>query len=272
METETRRVDLELAVQDVDGVRTAAAVGAARVELCAALGATGGITPSMGAVGLAVETGLPVHVLIRPRPGSFVYSPEELAVAEADTQSALRVGAAGVVIGALTDGGTIDRAAVERLVGTARDIAPDAEITFHRAIDTALHAGHEPAALLEQLAGPSVTRILTSGGSNDWGLGLPVLRTLVAASARLGSPLQIMAGGGVRLGVIPALLDAGADAIHVSAKHHVNPSGVSAAPGQGRPDHEATALGLAASIARALPLEAPAPGTLTRLPGAPPTV
>ncbi|MFH6690472.1 copper homeostasis protein CutC, partial [Cellulosimicrobium funkei] len=43
-----RDVALELAVQDPDGVRVAAAVRAHRVELCVGLGATGGLTPSAG--------------------------------------------------------------------------------------------------------------------------------------------------------------------------------------------------------------------------------
>ena len=46
---------LEIAVQDVAGVRVAAEVGAARVELCVALGATGGLTPSVGLVEAVVD-------------------------------------------------------------------------------------------------------------------------------------------------------------------------------------------------------------------------
>ncbi|MGO1294756.1 MAG: copper homeostasis protein CutC, partial [Cellulosimicrobium funkei] len=76
-----RDVALELAVQDPDGVRVAAAVRAHRVELCVGLGATGGLTPSAGlveaAVAAAAEADGPgprveVHVLVRPRPGGFV--------------------------------------------------------------------------------------------------------------------------------------------------------------------------------------------------------
>ncbi|MDQ4504364.1 copper homeostasis protein CutC [Sinomonas sp. ASV322] len=247
-------IDLELAVQDLDGVLTARAVGATRVELCAALGATGGITPSLGTIRVAVETGLPVHVLVRPRPGSFVYTEDEAAVAEADIEAALRAGAAGVVVGALTPHGTIDARALARFVAAARDAAPHAEVTFHRAIDTAIAGGNDPEGLLETLGHAGVDRILTSGGATDWRHGLPVLRRLVAAAHSHVDRVEVMAGGGVRLGDLPTLLDAGVDAVHVSAKQSVNPSGVRAAPGQGLPDYESTDRVLAGRIAAALPL------------------
>ncbi|WP_422933347.1 copper homeostasis protein CutC [Sinomonas sp. P47F7] len=255
MDLTQRHVDLELAVQDVDGARIARAVGATRVELCAALGTTGGITPSLGAIQLAVETELPIHVLVRPRPGAFVYSPDELAVAEADARAALRAGAAGVVFGALTARGTISRPDLERLIGAARDESPAAEVTFHRALDTALHAGHPPERLLEELAHCGVTRVLTSGGASEWSTGLPMLRRIVAA-ARLTPGLEVMAGGGVRLSLLPNLVETGVDAIHASAKHHVNPHDGASAPGQGHPGFEATDARLAAGIANALPRRA----------------
>ena len=41
---------IEIAVQDAAGARIARQEGADRVELCVALGATGGLTPSVGLV------------------------------------------------------------------------------------------------------------------------------------------------------------------------------------------------------------------------------
>ncbi|MEA5455138.1 copper homeostasis protein CutC [Sinomonas sp. JGH33] len=247
-------IDLELAVQDLDGVRTAQAVGATRVELCAALGATGGITPSVGTIRAAVETGLPVHVLVRPRPGTFVYTSDEIAVIEADIRAALRAGAAGVVVGALTDEASIDTKALGRFVAAARGILPRAEVTFHRAIDTAIAGGNDPESLLGTLSRAGVNRILTSGGATDWRRGLPVLRRLVAAAHGQAARVEVMAGGGVRLGDLAALLEAGVDAIHVSAKQSINPGALMTAPGQGDPDYESTDPELAAQIAAALPL------------------
>ena len=50
-----------------------------------------------------------VHALIRPRPGDFLYSREELAVMRQDVLHAASCGAHGVVLGMLTPGGTIDQ-------------------------------------------------------------------------------------------------------------------------------------------------------------------
>ena len=74
--TLTGAPQLELAVEDAEGVRLAASIGAARVELCAALAETDGITPSIGTIERACRVGLPVHVLVRPRPGNFTYTDE----------------------------------------------------------------------------------------------------------------------------------------------------------------------------------------------------
>ena len=126
---------LEIAVQDVAGAVVSADLGADRLELCAALAATGGLTPSIGlldAVVAALPSRVGVHVLVRPRAGSFVYTADELDVQVRDVRAAVRSGAAGVVVGALTATGTVDRGAVVRLV----EAADGREVTFHRALDT----------------------------------------------------------------------------------------------------------------------------------------
>ena len=66
---------VEVCVTSIASARMAEAAGADRLELCAEL-AVGGVTPAPGllqAIREAVE--IPVHVLIRPRSGDFVYSP-----------------------------------------------------------------------------------------------------------------------------------------------------------------------------------------------------
>jgi copper homeostasis protein len=209
---------LELAVEGVAGVRLAASVGAARVELCAALAETEGITPSIGTVEQACEFGLPVHVLVRPRPGSFTYSAEELDVIDRDVFAALGAGAAGVVVGILAADGNPDVAAIRRVVEAVRERNPDAEVTFHRAFDAALAAGADPAGALTRLEQAGVARVLTSGGSPDCSAGLPMLGHLVDLGRKHAPSVQVMAGGGVTLGLVPALLQSGVHAVHTSAR------------------------------------------------------
>ncbi len=211
-----RDVALEIAVQDTDGVRIATEVGARRVELCSALGATGGLTPSVGlleaAVSVAAEAargGVPVevHPLVRPRPGGFVFSAAELDVQVRDVRAAVAAGAAGVVIGALTSDGLVDETAVRALVAAAGG----REVTFHRAIDVV----EDVTPALDLLAGLGVTRVLTSGGAARSVDGVDRLRAMARHSA---GRVQIQAGGGVRAQDMGDLVAAGVDAVHLSAK------------------------------------------------------
>src|SRR6478752_6395025 len=226
------RIAVEIAVQDVAGVRIALAAGADRVELCSALG-MGGLTPSAGlvraAVAAAETAGRPgfVHVLVRPRGGGFVYDGDEVALTEADIRFAREAGAGGVVVGALDEAGRVDRPAMERLAAAAGDV----ELTFHRALDIVGDA----VLAIDALAELGVTRVLTSGGVIRSIDGVAGLRALADRSA---GRVQVMAGGGVRVEDIPALVAAGVDAVHLSARDtvHSAPSG----PGGGAATYDIT--------------------------------
>ncbi|CAN0513708.1 unnamed protein product, partial [Ectocarpus sp. 8 AP-2014] len=95
-------VVLECCLEGVESASQARSGGAHRIELCANL-AQGGVTPSAGDIEgalLAVRgSRTRVHVLIRPRPGDFVYSVLEKQVMEKDVSAAVKAGAHGVVIG-----------------------------------------------------------------------------------------------------------------------------------------------------------------------------
>jgi copper homeostasis protein len=149
---------VEIAVQDAAGARAALDAGADRLELCQAL-ETGGLTPSLGILEsvLAAVDPLLVNVLVRPRAGGFVYSAEEAAVVEADIRACVERGAGGVVVGALTRDGLLDRDAMRRW----RDAAGTASVVFHRAID----ASADPRAVFDSLMAEGVDRVLTSGGA-----------------------------------------------------------------------------------------------------------
>lgn len=229
------RLAVEIVAQDLEGVRIALAEGADRVELCSAL-VTGGLTPSAAlieaAAGLARDAGLTsfVHVLIRSRPGDFVYSDEELSLMHRDAAHAIRLGASGVVVGALDASGAIDLAAVSGF----RDAAGDGETTFHRALDLS----PDPVPTLADLARLGVTRVLTSGSAPRVADGMDVLRALAAA----GSGVQIMAGGGATPQDAPALREVGADALHLSARRTV--TGGPMGPGGGGAAYDATDAGI----------------------------
>jgi copper homeostasis protein len=200
----------ELAVQDTDGLAVAARLGVDRVELCSAL-PLGGVTPSLALIEAAVAPPRmpPVHVLIRPRPGGFRYTADEAALMVRDVRHAVAAGAAGVVLGGVRDG-RIDTELMRRAV----DAAGGATVTFHRAFDMLA----DPVDGIETLARLGVHRILSAGGPATVADGLPGLARLVRAA---GGRVEIMAGGGVRPGLVGDLVRTGVAAIHASAKRTV---------------------------------------------------
>ncbi len=200
-----RRVAFELAVQDAFGLGVAQRVAADRIELCAAL-SVGGLTPSAALIERGVEVGVPAHVLVRPRAGDFDYDDDERRLIARDVRIALDAGADGVVVGGLRDG-AVDLDLMRAVV----DEAGAAAVTFHRAFDVL--DGRERA--LAQLVELGVGRVLTSGGAARAVDGVAEIERLVRGAA---GAVEIMAGGGVTRENVGALLDAGVDAVHASAK------------------------------------------------------
>lgn len=199
----------ELAVQDAAGIAVAVRVRPERIELASAL-PTGGLTPSIGLIRTAVDTGLSVHVLVRPRLGDFEYGDADIDVLVADVREAVDAGADGVVVGATRDG-TVDVDVVRSVL----DIAGGVEVTFHRAFDTV----SDRRAALDALAALGVTRILTSGGAGSAADALEELRLL---SRHAAGAVQIMAGAGVDASNVAAIAETGVDAVHASAKRIVS--------------------------------------------------
>ena len=202
-------IAVEICVQDVAGAQAALDGGARRVELCSAL-EVGGLTPSIGMIeSVRALTGRAgwLSVLVRPRPGGYVYTPAEVEVTCADIARAVEAGADGVVVGSLTPEGQVQRSHLRDFVGAAQGRT----VTFHRAFDV---IRNRPAAL-EVLVESGIDRILTSCGEEHAVDAADELARLVDAAA---GRLELMAGGGVRPRDIPILAAAGCDAVHLSAK------------------------------------------------------
>ena len=92
---------LEICVETLDNAQIADRGGAHRIELCGEL-AGGGVTPSLGLLEQVVSSiSIPVHSMIRPRGGDFLYNAGEFRAMERDIDLAKNAGAAGVVLGIL---------------------------------------------------------------------------------------------------------------------------------------------------------------------------
>jgi copper homeostasis protein len=177
---------VEVCVDSVESALAAQDGGGNRVELCEDL-PEGGTTPSAGLIEVCRERlGIPVHVLVRPRPGDFVYSDLELEVMRRDIALAARFDAAGVVFGALHADGTVDGERTSALIEAARPLS----VTFHRAFDFTPDADKA----LDALIALGVDRILTSGQAATAREGTRVLARLVSRAA---GRVTILAGGGV---------------------------------------------------------------------------
>jgi len=182
-----RKIIFELCAERLDACVAARDGGADRIELCSAL-SEGGLTPSHGLVRAAVAaSGLPVHVLIRPRGGDFVYSDSEWEVMADDIRHVKSLGAAGVVLGILKPDGQVDLPRTHALV----ELAQPMRVTFHRAFD----ATPSLPQALEAVIATGCDRVLTSGGQDDVVSGAASLAALVAQA---NGRIDIAVGGGLR--------------------------------------------------------------------------
>lgn len=231
-------IAVEICVQDPAGAQVALDGGATRIELCSAL-ALGGLTPSVASIAAARALTDRVgwlNVLIRPRPGGYVYSPAEVDLTCADIAAAVERGADGVVVGSLTPDGRVEASHVRAFVDAAQGRA----VTFHRAFDVVA----DRRAALETLAGLGVDRVLTSCGERH---AVDAVDELASLARIACGRVQIMAGGGVRPPDIPSLIAAGCDAVHLSARAPADGGG---AGGQGeswRTDHGVVAAAVRAA-------------------------
>lgn len=250
---------LEICLDDPDGAVVAEDAGADRLELCAALG-EGGITPSLGtvAVVLASVRRVGVQVLVRQRPGNFVYRRAEVDAMVADIRAIRTLPrpagvALGFVVGALEPDGTIDRTATARLVEAADGVP----VTFHKAFDQC----PDLVAALDELIALGVVRVLTSGGE----------ATALAGADRLGELVRhadgriaVLAGGGVRADHAAELVRrTGVGEIHLragapvpSAARPASPRAAAAAGAYDAGELVATSATIVAGMRAALDLEA----------------
>jgi copper homeostasis protein len=199
-------INIELSVDSIDAALAADTLDIQRIELCSA-GALGGLTPGPGLLETAVARcrRASVHALIRPRAGDFRYTPAEVDVLQADITAAVDAGAAGVVVGALTERDEVDTAVLTDLVGAAQG----REVTFHRAIDIS----SDPIVALERLVESGVHRVLSSGHASRAEQGAPMLAEMVRVAK---GRLAVMACGGIRANNAKAIL-ARTGVIHLHA-------------------------------------------------------
>lgn len=203
---------LEVCVDSVESAIAAKEGGGDRLELCSSL-ITGGITPSISLfTQIKKYVELPIHVLIRPRFGDFLYSQYEYEVMKEDIRAFRLAGAEGVVIGCLQSDGTIDKKQMKGLLQETGGM----RVTLHRAFDMV----EDPKEALKVVKELGIDTILTSGQEDACYDGRSLLEDLVELA---GEDVTILAGSGVTPHVIDQMLEeTKVRNFHMSGKEIVN--------------------------------------------------
>lgn len=204
-----RQPVLEVIAVDAADAKAAEEGGADRIELVSAM-SEGGLTPSYGVIEHVVsQVSIPVYVMIRPHSRSFRYSTDDIHAMTRDIRVARELGAAGIVIGALTEDAEVDLITLQLCMAEAQGLG----VTFHRAIDVSA----SPVAVLKAISTlGTVERVLTSGGKRAAPEAILELKQL----QELGQALNIivMAGAGVTVDGIPTLVkQTGVTEIHMGS-------------------------------------------------------
>lgn len=208
---------VEICASNFESAAAAQQGGADRIELCSRLD-IGGLTPSLDLLRKVMDQiDIPVHVLVRPRGGDFVYSEEEINEMLNTIAHCQSLGCSGIVTGALTSEGNIDLPKTSLL----KEASGNMHFTFHRAFD---HCNH-PFQSLEELISLEAETLLTSGQKSSAVEGIELLKTL---KERAAGRLHIMPGAGVNDKNAHHFANAKFEAIHLSgiAKDSFKPAGI----------------------------------------------
>lgn len=202
---------LEICAAGIHSALNAQAAGADRIELCENLEG-GGITPSHGLIRRArMLLSIPIHVLIRPRSGDFIYSDHELEIMNDDIAFCKSSGINGVVLAVLKSDGTIDTERCKQLIESSKPMS----VTFQRAFDFV----KDPFASMEEIIKLGCDRILTSGQQQNVLDGSTLIRQLADQAA---GRIVLLAGAGISEENIEAVVQkTGTHEFHYSAKTKV---------------------------------------------------
>ena len=199
---------IEICVDTLAGAQAADRGGADRIEFCSAL-SEGGLTPGLGIVEVALETvATPLHIMVRPRAGDFVYSRAELVSMRRDIDRFKDAGAHGIVLGILTPTRDVDVERTRELVQRASPMP----VTFHRAFDTCCDLERS----LEDVIATGAKMLMTSGGAFSLAEGATKVARLVQLAR---DRIAIIASAGVTVETAAGLWRATRSAaIHASLR------------------------------------------------------
>jgi len=196
---------VEICSNSIESVLIANKANADRIELCSGLN-IGGLTPSTGLIELAVEKSkIPIHCLIRPREGHFIYDKYDFETIIADITKMQSLGVSGIVIGVMTKEYKLNIKQLDKIIKVSKDL----EVTYHRAFDSL----KDPEKELKILSSIGVSRILSSGGADS---AIKGINKLIRWNSISPKSIEIQPGGGINISNVLDFKDAGFKSIHLS--------------------------------------------------------
>lgn len=187
---------LEIACFEINSAEIALQSSADRIEFCSEQ-SVGGLTPDLEELRyLKSKFAQPIHVMIRPSGGDFVYSDTEFEQMKKEILAFSDAGADGFVFGILNGENEVDVEKNTILV----NLAKGKTCVFHKAIDRTT----DIMKATQQLIEIGFSETLTSGGGETAMDGKENLRQM---QEKFGDKIKILVGGGVRSSNIKALKD-----------------------------------------------------------------
>ena len=161
----------ELCVDSVESAINAGKGSGKRLELCSNL-VIGGTTPTEALFNeVKRNTELPIHVLIRPRFGDFLYSEHEVNIIKNEVKKFRELGADGVVIGMLNKDGEVDIENMKKVLAERGNM----KVTFHRAFDMC----KDPIKAFKDIKNLGIDILLTLGHKKTAIVGKALIKVLV---------------------------------------------------------------------------------------------
>ena len=177
---------IEICATTIKSVLNANMAGADRIELCSNYN-VGGLTPSIEFIKEALNISrIPIHVLVRPRPGNFIYNTNEIDKMKKDIMSIMQLGVNGFVVGSIKLNGEID----DEFINDVRELTNNLDLTFHRSFDNL----NNQKKSIDMLVDSGFSRILCSGNQSD---AINGIENLIFLNKYSNNRITIMPGGGI---------------------------------------------------------------------------
>ena len=198
---------IEVCINRLEDVKTLRNKAVDRIELCIEL-YCGGLTPSLAMVEQALKIStIPIHVLVRPRSGNFVYSKTTIDSMLKTCKQLEQLEVQGIVTGALNPSRKLDPEVLKLFRNTVQNSA----LYFHRAFDEIIN----PERALLELQNFGFDGVLTSGQQKT---AMEGIEQLVSWQQLISSKFTILPGSGINANNCLNFKSKGFGWIHLSAK------------------------------------------------------